>query len=283
MNIEKKSFLSQDNVWQSESLPGPVYLFGSTTSVLDEAWKLAEKDLLPIWGSVLAQSQSNGRGQTRRLWHSPEGNIYAALRLPLMDVFNTMAAAPALSFYLCQAFQNLGYFIYLKWPNDLIHIPYGSDKAYKIGGILLEERQDKLIAGIGINVLHAPQEQDLRKNHALSGGCLPSVLLPKINIIPSNNSDFIYKNPITECLWLHLVSKLYLSYSRELPKAMTWQDLAQEILLWKGRYVELDDGYEKTRGILQGLGKLGEIILQVHNKPQLYSSGSLRLVAIDSM
>lgn len=46
-------------------------------------------------GSVLALSQRSGRGQLGRNWVSPEGNVYAALRLPQSHPFTGTAAAPA--------------------------------------------------------------------------------------------------------------------------------------------------------------------------------------------
>ena len=76
-------------------LPGPVYLTGAATSSLDAARLLVEADLFPEWASVLCLSQSAGRGQMRRAWSSPAGNLYTALRLPMKPPFDSEAAAPA--------------------------------------------------------------------------------------------------------------------------------------------------------------------------------------------
>ncbi len=275
---EKKSFFHKENVWQGQELPGPVFTFGHVGSVLDEAWALVAEDIFPIWASALALSQNQGRGQTRRLWHSPVGNVYAALRLPLEGPFLTTAAAPALSVFLAQALQSVGYFLRIKWPNDLVLQGTSAHTALKVGGILLEERQGVLMAGIGLNVVEAPCANILRENHALPAGCLGAFDMGKSCITIENNSCFSHENPTAECLWLHLVSGLYFWYKKKLPTDMSWKDDAEQLLLWKGQYIELDDGHEKIRGILQGLGKLGEIRIERQGQLQLYTSGSLRLV-----
>ncbi len=259
--------------WHSPSLPAPVTLVGDTGSVLDDAWALVAQDALPVWGSVLAQSQSAGRGQTRRQWHSPRGNIYAALRLPTTDAFAHMGAAPALSTLLLLAMQQLGYHLRLKWPNDLV---LASGK-HKVGGILLEERQGVLLAGIGINTLHAPEESILRKNHAFPAGILPPLEQLKDSITFVNNCEFSADAAAAQCLWLHLVSQVYFCYKKKLLEDAAWKDIAETFLLWKGHYVELDDGQEIIQGVLHGLGSLGEIILDVHGQKQQCTSGSLRL------
>ena len=70
-------------------LPGPVYITGAATSSLDAARLLVEADLFPEWASVLVLSQSAGRGQMRRAWSSPAGNLYTALRLPMAPPFDS--------------------------------------------------------------------------------------------------------------------------------------------------------------------------------------------------
>ncbi len=259
--------------WHGQQLPAPVTLVGATGSVLDDAWQLVAQDALPLWGSVLAESQNAGRGQTRRQWHSPQGNIYAALRLPAQGIFSTTAAAPALSTLLLLAMQNMACPLRLKWPNDLV-LPINN---HKVGGILLEERQGILLAGIGINVSHAPQENILRKNHALSAGILPHISGVVDSVTLLNDSVFDIENAMTQALWLHLVSHIYFCYKSKLLDDGTWKDLAESFLLWHGQHVELDDGQEKIYGILHGLGNLGEIVMNIHGRLQQYTSGSLRL------
>ena len=141
-------------------LPAPVYITGAASSSLDAAKALLKLGILPEWASVLSLSQSAGRGQMRRAWASPEGNLYAALRLPNEGPFAGTAAAPAIGGLLAEALENEGAPVMLKWPNDIMQhekedvltvIPK-KNACRKVGGILLEERFGALVAGIGINV-----------------------------------------------------------------------------------------------------------------------------------
>lgn len=53
---------------------------GAVSTTMDAA---REPDVhLGVFDSLLAESQTNGRGQYRRNWGSPAGNLYASLRLP---------------------------------------------------------------------------------------------------------------------------------------------------------------------------------------------------------
>ncbi len=254
----------------------PVFLVGHTDSVLNDAWRCVNDGLLPIWGAVLAQSQSQGRGQTRRQWHSPEGNVYIAIRLPAEGIFATTAAAPVFSTLALLALQNLGCFLQLKWPNDLV-LGTGT---HKVGGILLEEKQGVLMAGMGINLQQAPQEKFLRENHALPAGILPPLQGLYDCIRSENSSVFSSQTPLAEALAIYLVSQIHFWYKKKLLTATSekaWTDLAEAFLLWKGQEVELTDGQESKRGILQGLGSQGEIILRTQGQLQQCTSGSLRL------
>ena len=68
-----------------------VWRFGEVPSCLDTAMHLAVSGRLAFWDSVQCVAQTAGRGQLRRAWHSPPGNIYAALRLPLEPPFDGSA------------------------------------------------------------------------------------------------------------------------------------------------------------------------------------------------
>ena len=74
------------------------------------AFLLSGRGRLKIWDSVQAVSQTSGRGQLRRSWVSPPGNIYAALRLPVQPPFDGTAAAPAMGLLLACALRAEG------WP-----------------------------------------------------------------------------------------------------------------------------------------------------------------------
>ncbi len=144
----------------------PVVVVGACDSSLDVGWALSAAGCLPPFASVLAVTQRQGRGQLRRGWESPPGNLYAALAWPA-DPGNLGAMAPVLAGYgLAEALTARGFPALVKWPNDVLL----DDR--KVGGILVEDRDGRALAGIGLNCASAPDAARLRRDHAAEAGAL---------------------------------------------------------------------------------------------------------------
>lgn len=241
-----------------------IWHFGRVSSALDVAAKLAASRRFGIWDSILAQSQSAGRGQMRRNWFSPEGNIYAALRLPLEGPFASQAAAPAMGCLLALAFAQLDFNVKIKWPNDIVC--FGAfEKPVKIAGILLEERAGCLFAGVGVNVCQAPSKSMLRENAALEAASLAEIA-----------PNFLSHYQSFDFLWSSLVKCVFSIYKTK-DFVRDWQMLANNFLLWRNQSVLIKDGNQAVRGRLQGLSLTGELILASNGTTQLCHSGSLAL------
>jgi BirA family biotin operon repressor/biotin-[acetyl-CoA-carboxylase] ligase len=144
----------------------PLFTTGLCTSSMDMAWHLSTKCCFPDWASVLAAAQSAGRGQFGRSWHSPAGNLYATVRIqrpgPAWNDLLPLMLAEAMRGVL----KRFGVAPSIKWPNDLI---IGGKK---VGGILVESRNDIVMAGLGLNLVSAPQPDELRHPLAQPAGCL---------------------------------------------------------------------------------------------------------------
>lgn len=126
----------------------------ATTSTNDELRREAETDAGE--GLVItAERQSAGRGRQGRVWESPPGNLYCSV---LLHPQNMPAAAGFYSFVAALAVHDaVRHFlpaapVTLKWPNDVLV------SGKKISGILLEVFGDALIAGIGVNIAHYPEQ-----------------------------------------------------------------------------------------------------------------------------
>lgn len=104
----------------------------------------------------LAETQTQGRGQLQKIWHSPSGeNIYLSL---CYFSSKSPTALSQLSIVIGQTlclFLNNGFTLKapakIKWPNDIL-----CDEK-KISGILIEikkvsNQQHRVVIGIGINV-----------------------------------------------------------------------------------------------------------------------------------
>ncbi|MDR2820196.1 MAG: biotin--acetyl-CoA-carboxylase ligase [Desulfovibrio sp.] len=243
--------------------PGPVvWRTDKAASSLDVGFMLAERGALAVWDSVIVKSQSAGRGQLRRQWRSPPGNIYATLRLPRLAPFDDTAASPATGLLFAMALRSRGWPVLLKWPNDLILQADAS--FYKLGGILLEERGEILLAGVGINVTVAPMGIELREDTALRATSL---------------SCSAIKPPFPEILWRELVNHVYSAYNDNGVFLSRWKAQAEQILLWRGDNVELCEGGQCERGRLVGLSAAGGLCLHTTGgQLKEFLSGTHRLV-----
>jgi BirA family biotin operon repressor/biotin-[acetyl-CoA-carboxylase] ligase len=127
--------------------------YPSITSTNDEAARLAREDA--AHGTVVhADVQTSGRGRFSRRWSSPPGNLYLSIvlrfdlpppRIVEIGFVAALAVADAVDAMLPRTARST-----LKWPNDVL-VQNG-----KIAGILLENADDALILGIGLNVLQVP-------------------------------------------------------------------------------------------------------------------------------
>ncbi len=219
--------------------PAPWFCVVECASTFDLGWELARQNRLPFWGAVTAQRQSAGRGQLRRAWHSPEGNLYVSFRLPLGQqgsedrVFSEESASVLAAFLCLRALRGLGLEVSLKWPNDLV-LPLakadGGEGGYgKLGGILLEERDGVLLLGLGLNCLHVPPPQLLRADASMPAVALPGGFF----------QDKAEKSALR--LWSGLVPRLIMEYDNFFKPARKADLLreAEAFLVWKGRNVRV--------------------------------------------
>lgn len=239
---------SHVNAQECRLLPATLYLAGAVSSTFDVAWRLHALGLMPPWGGVLASCQREGRGQVRRGWHSPLGNLFITFRLPDSPLFRTQAAAVLVGAIIAQGLCRLGYSAGMKWPNDLLSLD-----GKKVGGILLEERHGVLMAGMGLNLVEAPPPSEMREGHA----CPAGVLLPDDDEKRSLAAPFP--------LWLDLVRECMDIFATQYAEAPLEQALAlaEEQLVWRSQPVELvEEGEDVVQGTCLGLGPQGGVLVR---------------------
>ena len=272
-------------------LPAPVYITGAASSSLDAAKALLKLGLLPEWASVLCLSQSAGRGQMRRTWFSPEGNLYAALRLPNEGPFADTAAAPAIGGLLAEALENEGAPVMLKWPNDLLQGEKGKflaplpqkNACRKVGGILLEERFGALVAGIGINTASAPADASLRDNYAFSAGTIRFTCGTPAFPSQAGNTKDSHGVVSIFTLWKRLVELLFSCYVYRTDSAPWWPALAEKHLAFRGCRAVLAEAIPEheamervhCEGIVDGVTLSGALRLRTEYGMDTFLGGSL--------
>jgi len=143
------SYLPGDHPWQNQ-----IYCYDCVASTNDLAKQMA-RDGAPNGTTVIADSQTGGRGRMGRSFHSPSGSgIYMSVLLrPNCPASDLMHLTCAVAVAACDALESaIGLRPGIKWTNDLVH------NSRKLGGILTELALDPksgavdyAIIGIGIN------------------------------------------------------------------------------------------------------------------------------------
>ena len=126
-------------------------------STMAEAARLSPELAGPTW--ICAKRQTAARGRRGRPWVNPTGNLAATLVLPLNDgpdarALRSFVAALALYDALVGVSGRVDG-LALKWPNDVL-LTGG-----KVAGILLESLGGHLAIGIGVNLVTAPQPDEV--------------------------------------------------------------------------------------------------------------------------
>ena len=147
---------------------------GSTNDVLKEGARAGADE----WTTVLADTQTGGRGREGRTWASPPGGLY--LSVLLRPESAGVALLPlAAGVVVSEVAEEHGVAAELKWPNDALV------RGRKLAGILTEASSgsggvDWVVVGIGINVAVdvaalAPPAGDVATSLHLEAGGTPAV------------------------------------------------------------------------------------------------------------
>ena len=179
---------------------------------------------------VMAECQTAGRGRYGRTWQSPKGNLYMSLVLSDLGKNNAYIA-----FLTAVAVADSlpGFDIALKWPNDVLL------SGKKLAGILIEKEGDKLVVGIGVNVMTSPEEGVLYPTANLEGHLRPMTLAKRILLQYNTLLDLLDKKGFKE------IRKRWLSYATGLHKPIS---------------IHLAD--VELQGIFKGIDAKGALLLK---------------------
>ncbi len=102
---------------------------------------------------ITSKKQSAGRGRHGRNWQSLEGNLFLSQLIPNDIPVTHLVFVSSLS--IAETLREItNEDIIIKWPNDVLV------NRKKISGILIETYEDKIIIGIGVNLVSHPDLND---------------------------------------------------------------------------------------------------------------------------
>ena len=188
---------------------------------------------------VVALSQTAGRGRRGRKWLSERGKgLYFSVLFPPLKRNLTLTGL-AFGYAVYRTLTELSPSFYLKWPND-VYI-----NGRKIAGILPELLKERLIVGVGINLLYTEKEFSNLTHRATS------LFLEGI--------DFDYEK-LVNSLHKNLV-ELY----RKLERGEFSPALFEKACPLIGREITVIEGEKVYNALALGIDKEGALIVETES------------------
>ena len=235
-----------------QAVPG--YLTPSCPSTMDVAWALIREDRFPEFAWILTMDQTRGRGPFGRPWDQGIGNLYASVRLPDRAAAGRLTTPLAVGGILADALGAERLPVEIKWPNDLL---VGGKK---IGGILIEEKQGRVVAGIGINIKTRPEPGTQARAYRIQAGSL---------------SEF--GNPVdAPGLWQQIIRCFREGLPTLLAQPETIREKVEQILAFKDESVLVEQGNGENRPArIMGIHGNGGLVIQTPAGRQVLESGRI--------
>ncbi len=188
---------------------------------------------------VVALSQTAGRGRRGRKWLSERGKgLYFSVLFPPLKRNLTLTGL-AFGYAVYKTLTELSPSFYLKWPND-VYI-----NGRKIAGILPELLKERLIVGVGINLLYTEKKLSNLTHRATS------LFLEGI--------DFDYEK-LVNSLHKNLV-ELY----RKLERGEFSPALFEKACPLIGREITVIEGEKVYNALALGIDKEGALIVETES------------------
>lgn len=242
---------------ETEHFPARVFIVGVCTSAFEVAYALIKLGKLRPLDSVLALQQTAGRGQLRRPWASPKGNMYGVVSMPPLSREWLDLSSMIVGRAVLQVVHGLGADAKMKWPNDVLI------QGKKAAGVLIEERREALLAGVGMNLRQTPTGVDRDED-------APEITSLKEAGISANSFG----------VWRELVVSLRLWYQYELSQRHP-AEFVKELeahLAWMGATVHAQDARGDFEATLLGLLPDGGLRLDRQGSILEVHSGTIRPV-----
>ncbi len=197
---------------------------------------------------ITALEQTKGRGRRGKSWLSERGKgLYLSVVLsPLPKPYRFSIGAGVAVAYALRAFKVP---VSLKWPNDLML------NWKKLGGILCESTLDRIVVGVGLNLLYKSSE-------------LRNFPYPATSLI---EEGFMFdRKELTN----KIATEIFKMHKRHQMGDFSYIKEFERLCLLKGREVIIKDGGKVYRAIALGVDEEGRLKIKTGEK-------EIRLVSAD--
>jgi BirA family transcriptional regulator, biotin operon repressor / biotin---[acetyl-CoA-carboxylase] ligase len=240
----------------------PLHYFAEVGSTNDEAARLADAGA-PQGTTVVAGTQTSGRGRLGRTWFSPAGaGLYVSVIVrersaaPLLTLAGGVAVAEGIR-------AATGLPVSIKWPNDIV-LESGLRRRRKLAGILAEastgaEGLQHVVLGFGINLLPSAYPADLADRATSLAAELDRPV----------DAGLL----LTECLVSLAGAVRALASRNGVAVLERWTQLAPSA---RGARIEWDGSSGPRRGVTAGIAADGALLVRTGSQIETIRSGQVR-------
>jgi len=216
------------------------------------AWKLI-KNNIEIPAIVITKNQTNGKGQRENKWFS---SINKSLTFSII-INQNKKYEKLLSLKVAIAIiegikKTINIYCDLKWPNDIMK----NNK--KIGGILIEQKKDKIVIGIGINVNENLNDiNSIIKNKSTSLKIISNLSITLEMLLANILNEF-------ESYYYQLDNKNIIK---------KWEKYCCHI----NKNIKFHENYKNLKGKFLGIKDNGNAIININGEKHIINSGIINL------
>lgn len=231
----------------------PICVFNTIDSTNTHAKNLIQNNLVGGNFALYSYCQTNGKGKFGAVWQSNKGNVHFTLALK-KNLFiqqpqhlNLLSLATSLAVYNTVG-QFTNHKVQIKWPNDILV------NQAKLSGMLIEQQNDYLIIGIGINLFSKPT-------------------LPNYNTVYLAEISPYNLNSLSVCnILLQNLLNLY-KLIKDSPNQIISKYIENMYLLNQTATIKLPSG--TMQGKIVGINNNGCLLLQQNNTINTLSSAEI--------
>lgn len=228
--------------------------------------RLLSQSGIQEWTTVVAESQSAGKGQRGRSWDSEYGkNLLCStvIQPNFLKVHEQFMVSAAASYAVINTLLDYGIEAKVKWPNDIIV------DGRKIAGLLIENQLERnhiewSVVGLGLNV------------NQRGFSFYP---WPATSIALEREKGDVDLDEVLRAFRSHFNAALKLAQMARMSLLNTYNHL----LLYRGSMVNFMYAKRMTTGLLKGVTLFGEIVIQTNEGEQKFVNGEIKLQHISSV